>query len=163
MNSEYNKPEEAAFAAGCFWGVEEAFSEIPGVLETEVGYAGGQTENPTYEQVCSGKTGHAETVRIKYDPEKVSYQNLLDTFWNIHDPTTLNRQGPDTGTNYRSVIFYYNENQKKLALAGKEKLEASGKFKKPPVTEIVPAGKFWRAEEYHQHYNAKHGGSVCSV
>lgn len=158
-----NKIEEAAFAAGCFWGVEEVFGKVAGVIETEVGYAGGHKENPTYEEVSSGRTGHAESVRIKYDPDKVSYQKLLDVFWSIHDPTTKNRQGADIGSNYRSIIFYYTPEQKKLALESKETLDKSGKFKNPVVTEIVPAGKFWRAEEYHQKYYLKGGKGNCPV
>jgi peptide-methionine (S)-S-oxide reductase len=158
-----SKIETAAFAAGCFWGVEEAFSKVPGVTETEVGYAGGHTENPTYEQVSSGKTYHAESVKVKYDSEQVSYQKLLDVFWSIHNPTTPNRQGADIGSNYRSIIFYYTPEQKKLALESKEALDKSGKFKNPIVTEILPAGKFWRAEEYHQKYYLKGGKGSCPV
>lgn len=157
------KIEKATFAAGCFWGVEEAFRKIPGVIETEVGYAGGHTENPTYKEVTSGKTGHAESVRIKYNPEEVSYQKLLDIFWSIHNPTTKDRQGPDVGSNYRSIIFYHTPEQKKLATEQKQALYRSGKFRDPVVTEILPAAKFWRAEEYHQKYYNKGGGGVCPV
>src|SRR3989344_1877560 len=131
------KTKTAIFAAGCFWGVEEAFAKIPGVIETAVGYSGGKTANPTYEDVCGGGTGHAETVQVVYDPEKVSYEKLLQTFWTIHDPTQVNRQGPDVGSQYRSVVFYHSPEQKEAA----EKSKPAG-----AVTEIVPAGKFWRAE-----------------
>lgn len=158
------QPETATFAAGCFWGVEDLFSKTPGVVETEVGYAGGHAENPTYEQVCSDKTGHAEAVRLKYDPEKISYKELLAKFFGMHDPTTINRQGPDVGSQYRSVIFYHSPQQRKLAEEAKTELAASGKYgKKPIVTEVVPAGAFWRAEEYHQKYFEKNGGGVCHV
>jgi peptide methionine sulfoxide reductase msrA/msrB len=146
---------DAAFAAGCFWGVEAAFRALPGVREAEVGYMGGHTDNPTYEQVCSGRTGHAETVHLRYDPNLTSYDELLDLFWAEHDPTTPNRQGPDIGTQYRSVIFTYTPEQKTLAEASKKKLDASRLHARPVVTEIVPAPKFYRAEEYHQQYIAK--------
>lgn len=146
--------ETATFAAGCFWGVEEAFRNLKGVIETEVGYTGGKTENPTYEEVCSDKTGHAEAVKVTYDPDKISYQGLLKVFWEIHDPTQLNRQGPDVGSQYRSVIFYHTPEQKKLAEESKENIEGT-------VTEIVPAGPFYRAEEYHQKYILKTGRKVC--
>jgi peptide-methionine (S)-S-oxide reductase len=153
----------ASFAAGCFWGVEDAFRKIPGVVATEVGYAGGTTSNPRYEDVCTGRTGHAEAVRILYDPGIVTYQNLLDTFWSIHDPTQKNRQGPDVGTNYRSVIYYHDREQKESAIRSKEELERSGRFKRPVVTEIIPATVFWRAEEYHQQYHEKHGRADCRL
>jgi peptide-methionine (S)-S-oxide reductase len=153
----------ATFGAGCFWGVETAFRDIPGVMATEVGYAGGTTQNPRYEEVCSGRTGHAEAVRIRYDPDVVTYQKLLATFWSIHDPTQKNRQGPDIGTNYRSIIFYHDPEQKQAAIQSKEELEQSGRFKRPVVTEIVPATVFWRAEEYHQQYHEKHGGHGCRI
>ena len=155
------EPRTATFAAGCFWGVEEAFRKIPGVMATEVGYAGGTTGNPRYEDVCTGRTGHAEAVRILYDPEVVTYQMLLDTFWSIHDPTQKDRQGPDIGTNYRSVIFYHDREQKEAALRSREELERSGRFRRPVVTEIAPATDFWRAEEYHQQYHEKQGGAGC--
>jgi peptide-methionine (S)-S-oxide reductase len=153
--------EEASFSAGCFWGVEEEFRCTKGVVETEVGYMGGTTENPTYEEVCTGTTGHAETVHLKFDPKKISYDKLLDIFWSVHDPTQLNRQGPDFGSNYRSIIFYYSPEQEKLAMESKDRLAKSGKYKNDIVTEIVPAAKFWRAEEYHQKYEMKTGRKVC--
>lgn len=151
------KTQVATFAAGCFWGVEYAFRKIPGVLKTTVGYTGGHVKDPTYEQVCSHTTGHAEAVQIEFDPSKVSYEKLLETFWAIHDPTTVNRQGPDVGSNYRSAIFYDSPEQEKEAAASREKLERSGKFKQPIATEIAPAGKFYAAEEYHQRYFEKTG------
>lgn len=147
----------ATFGAGCFWGVEAIFQETPGVVSAKVGYMGGRAENPTYEDVCTDKTGHAEVVQIQYRPQQISYAQLLDIFWGIHDPTTLNRQGPDAGTQYRSVIFYHTPEQEKLAQAYKDKFTESGRFKKPIVTEIVPAGKFWQAEDYHQSYFKKRG------
>ena len=153
----------ATFGAGCFWGVEAAFRKIPGVTATETGYAGGATRNPQYEEVCTGRTGHAEAVRLQYDPDVVSYQELLDTFWSIHDPTQKNRQGPDIGTNYHSVIFYHDPEQKAAALRSKEEIERSGRFKRPVVTEIVPATVFWMAEEYHQRYFERHGGPGCHI
>ncbi len=153
----------ATFAAGCFWGVEAAFRQVPGVLDTAVGYSGGHTEDPTYKQVCSGRTGHAESVRVEYDPAKVSYEQLLATFWDIHNPTTPNRQGPDIGSQYRSVIFYHSPQQKAAALKSREELEKSGRFKRPIVTEIVEAGPFYRAEEYHQRYLEKRGAASCHV
>ena len=148
-------PETATFGAGCFWGVEEAFRNVKGVISTEAGYAGGTVARPRYEDVCTGKTGHAEAVRLLYDPDEVSYDDLLAVFWSIHDPTQKDRQGPDTGTNYRSVIFYHNAEQKRLAVQSRDNLVRSGKFRRPIVTEIVPATAFWRAEEYHQHYIEK--------
>lgn len=148
--------DKATFAAGCFWGVEEAFTHLPGVLETIVGYTGGHTESPTYEQVVQHTTGHAEAVQITFDPKKISFEQLLNKFWEIHDPTTLNRQGPDVGDNYRSAIFYHNDEQKKLAERSKNDLDKSGKFESPVVTEIVAAGPFYKAEEYHQKYYHKH-------
>jgi peptide-methionine (S)-S-oxide reductase len=150
--------QKASFAAGCFWGVEQEFRQIKGVVNAAVGYSGGHTTNPTYEQVCSGTTGHAETVLVEYDPAVVTYDQLLDAFWNLHDPTTKNRQGPDVGAQYRSIIFYHNEEQKKAALASKDKAQKS--LRQPIVTEIVPAVAFWRAEEYHQRYLEKHGGAA---
>jgi len=160
------KPEKyeiASFAAGCFWGVEAAFRELDGVLETTVGYMGGHTENPTYGDVCTGTTGHAEAVQIKYDPEKLSYEKLLETFWNKHHPTTKNRQGPDIGEQYRSIIFYYNEEQKKLAQESKAKLDSSDKYRNPVVTEIIPAETFYPAEDYHQQYLEKRGRKFCGI
>ena len=147
--------EKATFGAGCFWGIEAAFRKVKGVISTRVGYTGGHFENPTYEDVCSHKTGHVEAVEIIYDPSIVSFKDLLDIFWNIHDPTTLNWQGWDVGTQYRSAIFYHNDEQKAEALASKEKMEKSGIYKKEIVTEIVPATIFYKAEEYHQQYNEK--------
>ncbi|TMW60897.1 hypothetical protein Poli38472_000939 [Pythium oligandrum] len=148
----------ATFAAGCFWGVELAFQRLEGVTKTDVGYSNGETENPTYKQVCSDKTGHAEVIRIEFDDKVISYNDLLTTFWSIHDPTTLNRQKGDIGSQYRSGIFYHNEEQHKAALASKE--ERQKVVEKEIVTEIVPAGVFWRAEEYHQQYLEK--GGQCS-
>jgi peptide-methionine (S)-S-oxide reductase len=150
----------ATFGAGCFWGVEAAFRNVSGVITTAVGYMGGSVKNPTYEAVCTGQTGHAEVVQVVYDPLKVSYENLLDVFWSIHDPTQLNRQGPDIGTNYRSVIFYHDAEQGRLARKSKEKIEVSGVFGfRKVMTEITPVSEFYRAEEYHQRYHEKHGGS----
>jgi peptide-methionine (S)-S-oxide reductase len=149
--------EKAAFAAGCFWGVEAAFQEVKGVVNTAVGFAGGRTKNPTYEEVCTNTTGHAETVLVKYDPAAVTYEQLLNVFFSIHDPTTVNRQGPDVGSQYRSAIFYYTPQQEKAAQIFKNKLTESGKFNKPIVTEITPAGEFYKAEDYHQRYYRKHG------
>ena len=154
--------KKCAFAAGCFWGVEKIFMELPGVTATQVGYAGGHTENPTYEDVCSGRTGHAEALEISYDPSKISYEKLLLIFYQYHDPTTMNRQGPDVGSQYRSVIFYYDDEQKRLAEKSKELLGKAGIFNNPVVTEIVPAGKFWTAEDYHQKYLKKNPGGYCS-
>jgi peptide methionine sulfoxide reductase msrA/msrB len=147
----------AAFAAGCFWGSQSTFEKVPGVVETTVGYMGGHLAHPTYEDVCTDQTGHAETVQVKYDPSKVTYQQLLDIFWANHDPTTPNRQGPDEGTQYRSVIFCYTPEQRAEAEASKKALDASHKFDAPIVTEIVAATDFWKAEDYHQHYDDKHG------
>jgi peptide-methionine (S)-S-oxide reductase len=155
------KTAEAIFAGGCFWGVEEAFRQIPGVVSTEAGYTGGHFKNPTYEDVCSDKTGHAESVRVVYDPSRVGYDDLLNAFWKIHNPTTLNRQGPDVGSQYRSAIFYTSDEQKRLAEESKKRLEAENLFPKPIVTEIVPASTFYRAEEYHQEYLEKRGLAQC--
>lgn len=152
---------KATFGAGCFWGVEEAFRKMKGVISTRVGYTGGPFENPTYEDVCSGMTGHAEAVEVEYDPAIVSFGDLLGLFWKIHDPTSLNRQGPDVGAQYRSVIFFHDHGQESEARAAKEDLERSGEFKKPIVTEIVPASRFYQAEEYHQRYLEKRGMSHC--
>ncbi|MCE5296552.1 MAG: peptide-methionine (S)-S-oxide reductase MsrA [Euryarchaeota archaeon] len=155
--------KKAAFAAGCFWGVESVFREIEGVIDARVGYMGGNVNEPTYKLVCTNKTGHAETIEISYAPDLVSYERLLETFWKMHDPTQLNRQGVDVGSQYRSMIFYYDEGQKEEALDSKKKLQASGKYDMPIVTEIVPASKFWPAEEYHQRYNEKHGIKSCHI
>jgi len=148
---------KATFGAGCFWCVEPIFQKLDGVLSTSVGYAGGSFGNPTYDDVCTGQTGHAEVVQIEYDPSKISYDELLNVFWNNHDPTTLNRQGPDIGTQYRSLIFFYGPEQEATANASKEKLENSGKYHKKIVTEIVPASQFYKAEDYHQRYYEKCG------
>ena len=155
--------ETATFGAGCFWGVEESFRQIPGVLDTAVGYLGGRTQNPSYQDVCTDETGHAEVVQVEFDPAKVSYEQLLNTFWESHDPTTLNRQGPDIGTQYRSAIFFHSPEQERVARASKEKMQASGKFRRPIVTEITAASTFYRAEEYHQKYLAKRGVSHCHI
>src|SRR5690242_8494551 len=155
--------ETATFAAGCFWGVEEAFRQVPGVVDTTVGYQGGHTQNPTYKDVCTDQTGHAEVVEVRFDPAKVSYEKLLDVFWSAHDPTTLNRQGPDIGTQYRSAIFFHSPEQERIALASKERMQASGKFRRPIVTEIAQAPTFYPAEEYHQKYLAKRGMSHCHI
>ena len=152
---------KATFAAGCFWGVEEAFRSLPGVTSTAVGYEGGTLHNPTYEDVCTDRTGHAEVVEVEYDPEKVSYEQLLETFWANHDPTTKNRQGPDVGTQYRSVIFYHTPEQESAARASVNR--AQGRFRRPIVTEVVPATTFYRAEDYHQQYLAKRGLSHCHL
>lgn len=155
--------KKAMFGAGCFWGVEEAFRNLPGVVGTAVGYSGGSRANPTYEDVCTGTTHHAEVVEVEYDPAKISYDQLLDLFWNSHDPTTLNRQGPDHGTQYRSAIFYFDDEQRSAAEQSKLRQEESGRFRRPIVTEITPAAPFWRAEEYHQAYLAKRGRSSCHL
>ncbi|MCZ6547894.1 MAG: peptide-methionine (S)-S-oxide reductase MsrA [Deltaproteobacteria bacterium] len=149
--------QKATFGAGCFWGVEAAFRRVKGVLSTTVGYSGGPFKGPTYEDVCTGTTGHAEVVEVDYDPDKVSYDELLKVFWEIHNPTTMNRQGPDIGTQYRSVVFSHNSEQQAAAEASKEKLQRNGHYKNPIVTEITPASEFYKAEEYHQQYFAKHG------
>jgi peptide-methionine (S)-S-oxide reductase len=154
--------ETATFAAGCFWGVEEAFRRVEGVVSTAAGYSGGTFENPTYKDVCSGRTGHAEVVQLEYDPSKVSYRELLEVFWSIHDPTQLDRQGPDVGSQYRSAIFHHGPDQEAAARASKEALAASGRFKDTIVTEITPASTFYRAEEYHQQYIAKGGRAACA-
>ena len=155
--------EKATFGAGCFWGVEAAFRQISGVKGTAVGYAGGALENPTYEAVCSDRTGHAEVVQVEYDPEQTTYGQLLDLFWNSHDPTTLNRQGPDVGTQYRSVIFYHSPEQEAEARDSKQRLDAAGKFRRPIVTQIEPAATFYPAEDYHQQYLEKRGLSSCHI
>ena len=155
--------KKATFGAGCFWGVEEAFRPIPGVVGTAVGYLGGHFVNPTYEDVCTGRTGHAEVVEVEYDPSVVGYEVLLDAFWKNHNPTTLNRQGPDIGTQYRSAIFYHDDEQKGLAERSKAQWNASGTFRSPIVTEITPTSTFYKAEAYHQKYLAKHGRSHCHL
>ena len=153
--------ENATFAAGCFWGVEAAFRRVEGVVDTAVGYTGGHTEKPTYEQVCTDRTGHAEAVEVTFDPEKVTYEELLGIFWGLHDPTQLNRQGPDFGSQYRSAIFYHDASQEKAARASKEEVEKSAEYEREIVTEIVPASTFYRAEEYHQQYLEKRGVGAC--
>jgi peptide-methionine (S)-S-oxide reductase len=155
--------EKATFGAGCFWGVEAEFRQVPGVKATRVGYSGGHVDNPTYEQVCSHTTGHAEVVEVTYDPSRVTYEQLLDVFWENHDPTQLNRQGPDVGDNYRTVIFFHSPEQEKAATASKERLEKEGRFRRPIVTQIVPAETFWEAEDYHQQYLEKRGLSHCRI
>jgi peptide-methionine (S)-S-oxide reductase len=151
------KMQKATFGAGCFWGVEAAFRKISGVLSTSAGYMGGTRENPTYKDVCTDKTGHAEVVEVIFDPLLVSYDQLLTQFWEIHDPTTVNRQGPDIGTQYRSVIFCHNAEQESAARASKEYLQKTGRYKRNIVTEITTASTFYRAEEYHQQYLEKQG------
>lgn len=155
--------EKATFGAGCFWGVEAEFRKVPGVSATAVGYSGGQLKNPTYQDVCAGNTGHAEVVQVEYDPESVSYDDLLNVFWEIHDPTQFNRQGPDYGAQYRSAIFFHAPEQEAAAKASKARLAASGKCKRPIATEITPASEFWRAEEYHQQYLEKRGAAHCRI
>ena len=154
---------KATFGAGCFWGVEVAFRQVPGVLNAEAGYEGGTLSNPSYEDVCTGRTGHAEVVEVTFDPARVSYEQLVDFFFTHHDPTTLNRQGPDRGTQYRSAIFYHDEEQRGLAEAAKERWNRSGRWRSPIVTEIAPASTFYRAEEYHQRYLEKHGLASCHL
>src|SRR6266576_5330496 len=158
---EKNMSELATFAAGCFWGVEAKFRMIPGVEEALVGYSGGQTENPSYKEVCTDTTGHAEVVQVTFDPNKVSYETLVEAFWHMHDPTQVNRQGPDFGTQYRTAIFFHLAEQEAIAKKARDALEASGKFRRPLATEITPAGKFYRAEEYHQKYLQKRGVASC--
>jgi peptide-methionine (S)-S-oxide reductase len=155
--------EKATFGAGCFWGVEAAFRQIEGVTSTRVGYAGGTSENPTYRDVCTDRTGHAEVVEVEYDPERVPYEELLNVFWSNHDPTTLNRQGPDVGSQYRSVIFYHTPQQETDARASLEQEEKSGRYKRPIVTEIKPAPAFFEAEDYHQQYLEKRGLAHCAI
>jgi peptide-methionine (S)-S-oxide reductase len=155
--------EKATFAAGCFWGVEAAFRQIKGVVSTQVGYTGGHTAKPTYEDVCTDQTGHAEAVEVTYDPSRVRYEDLLTVFWTNHDPTTTNRQGPDVGTQYRSAIFFHSPAQEATARASKAHLESEHRFKRPIVTQIVAAGPFYRAEDYHQQYLEKRGLSVCHI
>ena len=155
--------EKATFGAGCFWGVEVAFRQIPGVVDAVVGYSGGTMENPTYRDVCTDRTGHAEVVQVTYDPAKVSYDQLLDVFWKLHDPTQVNRQGPDVGNQYRSAIFFHTPEQEAAAKASKERLVKSGRFSRPIATEITPAGKFFPAEDYHQRYLEKRGIASCHI
>ena len=150
---------KATFGAGCFWHVEDLLAKTKGVTSTKVGYTGGQLPNPTYEEVCTDKTGHAEAVEVEYDPNEISFEELLDVFWNNHNPTTLNRQGPDVGIQYRSAIFYHDDEQKQIAEKSKNDLDKSGKFPNPIVTQIIPAPVFYKAEEYHQKYFKKHGFS----
>lgn len=155
--------EKATFGAGCFWGVEAAFRQMDGVVDTTVGYEGGTLDNPTYQDVCSDRTGHAEVVQIEFDPAKLSFAQLLDQFWKLHDPTQLNRQGPDVGSQYRSVVFYHSPEQEATAKAAVAKLEASGKYARPIVTQIVPATTFYPAEDYHQRYLEKRGLASCHI
>ncbi len=159
------KTEFATFGAGCFWGVEQKFREMPGVVETAVGYMGGQLQQPTYDDVCTDTTGHAEVVQIEYDPEQVTYEQLLTAFWQLHDPTQVNRQGPDFGKQYRSVVFTHSPDQATSAEASKQRLSESGQFSKPIATQIVPlpASEFWRAEDYHQQYLEKRGLGSCHL
>ena len=154
---------KATFAAGCFWGVEATFRQVEGVLSTAVGYTGGTLENPSYRAVCTDTTGHAEAVDVEYDPSKVTYEQLLDIFWENHDPTTLNRQGPDFGSQYRSAIYYHDPRQESAARRSRERLNASGRYPRPIVTEITPASTFYRAEEYHQQYLEKRGLAHCRI
>lgn len=155
--------EQATFGAGCFWGVEEEFRQLPGVIDTKVGYMGGTLENPTYRDVCTDRTGHAEVVQVTFDPTKISYAQLLEAFWNAHDPTTLNRQGPDFGSQYRSAIFFHSPEQEAEAKRSLEALQKSGRFKRAVVTKIEPAQKFYVAEEYHQLYLQKQGLGSCHI
>lgn len=150
--------EKATFAAGCFWGVEESFCQEPGVVSTRVGYTGGHLDNPGYKQVCTDSTGHAEAAEILFDPAVISYAQLLEVFWQCHDPTQFNRQGPDFGSQYRSAIFFHSDEQRRLAEESRDRLDASGRYRRSVVTQIVPAAHFWPAEEYHQKYHQKHGG-----
>jgi len=154
---------KATFGAGCFWGVEAAYRLIPGVISTSVGYLGGTMKNPTYRDVCAGRTGHAEVVQVTYDPSRVTYDDLLTVFWENHDPTTLNRQGPDVGPQYRSAIFYHDEAQNETAIASKDEREKAGHFRRPIVTEISPATDYYEAEDYHQQYLEKRGLSSCHI
>jgi peptide-methionine (S)-S-oxide reductase len=153
--------EIATFGAGCFWGIEAAFRRVPGVVDAIVGYSGGEMANPTYKDVCTDETGHAEVVQVTFDPAKLSYEKLLDAFWAMHDPTQVNRQGPDSGSQYRTAIFFHSPEQEAAAKKSKAALDASGKFRRPIATEITPAGTFYRAEEYHQRYLEKRGAASC--
>jgi peptide-methionine (S)-S-oxide reductase len=155
--------QKATFGAGCFWQIEEMYRTVPGVISATSGYEGGNLNNPTYQDVCTDESGHAEMVEIEYDPALVNYETLLDIFWNNHNPTTINRQGPDIGTQYRSAIFFHSPEQEKIAKESKAKLDASGKFRKPIVTEITPASTFWKAEEYHQKYLFKRAMTHCHI
>ncbi|HZD76734.1 MAG TPA: peptide-methionine (S)-S-oxide reductase MsrA [Acidobacteriaceae bacterium] len=155
--------EKATFGAGCFWGVEARFQQVPGVVETAVGYEGGALENPTYKDVCTDRTGHAEVVELTFDPQKVSYSALLDLFFELHDPTQVNRQGPDWGAQYRTVVFFHSPEQEAAARAAIARLDASHKHAKPIATQVVPAATFWRAEEYHQKYLEKRGAVSCHI
>lgn len=155
--------EQATFAAGCFWGIEAEFRKLPGIVDAAVGYMGGHVDSPTYKQVCTDATGHAEVVHLEYDPEQVSYEQLLDTFWRIHDPTQVNRQGPDFGSQYRTAIFYHTPEQKVAAERSKSALDASGTHPRAVATEVTEAGTFWRGEEYHQQYLAKRGMGSCHI
>lgn len=155
--------ECATFAAGCFWQVENDFRQLPGVTRTTVGYTGGTLETPTYEDVCTGRTGHAEAIEVEYDPARVSYEELLDAFWHGHDPTAMNRQGPDVGTQYRSAIFFHSLGQQAAAAASRDRLQASGTHRRPIVTEITPASIFFRAEDYHQQFLEKRGMATCRI
>ncbi len=155
--------EKATFGAGCFWGVEAAFRQIKGVISTSVGYSGGSYKNPSYRDVCTGRTGHAEVVEVVYDPSRVSYEDMLKVFWENHNPTTLNRQGPDVGTQYRSAIFFHSPEQQTAAIASKEKLDSSGRYGRPIVTQVEPASEFYVAEDYHQQYLEKRGLSTCHI
>src|SRR5882672_6531435 len=155
--------EKATFGAGCFWGIEAAFRQVRGVTSTAVGYMGGTLKNPTYQNVCTGRTGHAEVVQVEFDPAQVTYEQLLAVFWENHDPTTLNRQGPDVGTQYRSAVFFHTPEQEAAARAAADAIGRSGRYKRPVVTEIKPAPEFWRAEEYHQQYLEKRGVSHCRI
>jgi len=156
-------PEVATFGAGCFWGVEAAFRRTAGVIDAAVGYSGGDLEKPTYKDVCTDETGHAEVVQVTFDPQKLNYSQLLDVFWKIHDPTQVNRQGPDFGKQYRTVIFFHSRDQEEIARKSKQALESSGKFRHPIATEISPVKTFWRAEEYHQRYLEKRGAESCHI
>ena len=158
-----NGNQKATFGAGCFWGVEVSFRDVPGVIDVAVGYSGGTMVNPTYHDVCTGRTGHAEVVAVEYDAARVSYEKLLRVFWENHDPTQLNRQGPDAGTQYRSAIFYHTDEQRAAAEKSKRELEESGRLRRPVTTVIEPASQFYRAEEYHQQYLAKRGMASCHV
>ena len=160
---EQTNLQTATFGAGCFWGVEASFRKVDGVVETAVGYSGGTKENPTYQEVCTDRTGHAEVVRVQFDPSKVTFEELLKIFWDSHDPTTLNRQGPDVGRQYRSAVFYHNEAQREIAESAKEQLGKSGTYQRPVVTEITPASTFYQAEEYHQRYLEKQGKGSCRL
>ncbi|MDQ6780363.1 MAG: peptide-methionine (S)-S-oxide reductase MsrA [Candidatus Eremiobacteraeota bacterium] len=155
--------EKATFGAGCFWGVEEEFRQLPGVLDTKVGYTGGTLENPSYKDVCTDRTGHAEVVQVTFDPERMSYEQLVDAFWDLHDPTTLNRQGPDSGSQYRSAIFFHSPEQQATALRSLDAVSRAARFKRPIVTTIEPAQAFYEAEEYHQRYLQKQGLGSCHI